>query len=88
MTLNKFQLQRRIKSLVLKMFLVQQVFLQYKVLGVNLVSEVYNIDKVIMHEENLGYSETWRRAWADYIPKDTENLIKEAEKSLATRLPT
>ena len=35
---------------------------------VNLVAEVYNIDKVIMHETNLGYSETWKRAWSEYIP--------------------
>lgn len=46
---------------------------------VNLVSEVYNIDQVIMHEENLGYSETWRRAWAEYIPKDTDFIFHMEE---------
>jgi hypothetical protein len=39
----------------------------------NSLVEKYNIDQLILNEENLGYSLSWKKAWS-IIPSDTEYI--------------
>ena len=38
----------------------------------------YNIDKLILHETNEGYSKTWKEGW-DNIPKDTDYIFHQED---------
>jgi hypothetical protein len=42
------------------------------------IQKKYNIDKLILHEENQGYSKTWKEGW-DNIPRDTDFIFHQED---------
>jgi hypothetical protein len=42
------------------------------------IQKKYGIDKLILHDENKGYSKTWKEGW-DNIPKDTDYIFHQED---------
>lgn len=42
------------------------------------IQKKYNIDKLILHEENQGYSKTWKEGW-DNIPENTDFIFHQED---------